>query len=169
MKLLRRLLPAPWISGLLLTAWLMLNASLSAGQVALGALLALAIPRMLRRLRPERPTLRQGQVALRLALVVAGDIVLSSIAVGRRILGPEAAIRPRFVWIPLDIRDAHGIVALAGIITMTPGTLSAELADDRRHLLIHAFDVDDEAALVAGIKKRYEAPLRVIFEAAGKP
>ena len=97
MKLLRRLLPAPWISGLLLTAWLMLNASLSAGQVALGALLALATPRMLRRLRPERPTLRQGQVALRLALVVAGDIVLSSIAVGRRILGPEAAIRPRFV------------------------------------------------------------------------
>ena len=52
---------------------------------------------------------------------------------------------------------------------MTPGTLSAELADDRRHLLIHAFDVEDEAALVADIKKRYEAPLRVIFEAAGKP
>ena len=44
-----------------------------------------------------------------------------------------------------------------------------EVADDRRHLLIHAFDVEDEAALVADIKKRYEAPLRVIFEAAGKP
>ena len=52
MKLLRRLLPAPWISGLLLTAWLMLNASLSAGQGALGALPALALPRMLGRLRP---------------------------------------------------------------------------------------------------------------------
>jgi multicomponent K+:H+ antiporter subunit E len=80
------------------------------------------------------------------------------------VLGPEHLVQPRFVWVPLDIRDAHGIVALAGIITMTPGTLSAELADDRRHLLIHAFDVEDEAALVADIKKRYEAPLRVIFE-----
>ena len=76
-------------------------------------------------------------------------------------------IQPRFVWYPLAIRDPHGIVALAGIITMTPGTLSADLSDDRRHLLIHAFDVDDdaaEAALVADIRARYEAPLIEIFE-----
>jgi multicomponent K+:H+ antiporter subunit E len=50
---------------------------------------------------------------------------------------------------------------------MTPGTLSADLSDDRRHLLVHAFDVDDDAAqaaLIAGIKARYEAPLKLIFE-----
>ena len=50
-------------------------------------------------------------------------------------------------------------MALAGIITMTPGTLSAELSEDRRHLLVHAFNVDDEPALIAQIKARYEAPL----------
>jgi multicomponent K+:H+ antiporter subunit E len=80
------------------------------------------------------------------------------------VLGPEHLIQPRFVWVPLDIRSPHGIVALAGIITMTPGTLSAELSDDRRHLLVHAFNVVDEAALVADIKTRYETPLREIFE-----
>jgi multicomponent K+:H+ antiporter subunit E len=47
---------------------------------------------------------------------------------------------------------------------MTPGTLSAELSADRRHLLVHAFNVDDEAGLVAQIKARYEAPLKEIFE-----
>jgi multicomponent K+:H+ antiporter subunit E len=47
---------------------------------------------------------------------------------------------------------------------MTPGTLSAELSPDGRHLLVHAFNVDDEAALVAQIKARYEAPLQEIFE-----
>ena len=56
-----------------------------------------------------------------------------------------------------------GIVALAGIITMTPGTLSAELSPDHRHLLIHAFNVDDEAALIATIQSRYDAPLMEIF------
>ena len=65
---------------------------------------------------------------------------------------------------PLAIRDAHGVATLAGIITMTPGTLSADLTDDRRYLLVHAFNVDDEQALVASIKERYEAPLREIFE-----
>jgi multicomponent K+:H+ antiporter subunit E len=47
---------------------------------------------------------------------------------------------------------------------MTPGTLSAEISDDSRHLLVHAFNVDDEAALIADIKARYEAPLMQIFD-----
>jgi multicomponent K+:H+ antiporter subunit E len=38
------------------------------------------------------------------------------------------------------------------------------VSEDRRHLLVHAFNVDDEAALVAEIKARYEAPLMEIFE-----
>lgn len=45
---------------------------------------------------------------------------------------------------------------------MTPGTLSADLSDDRSHLLVHAFDIDDDAAqatLMANIQQRYEAPL----------
>ncbi len=157
------LLPAPGVSIALFVAWLMLNASLSAGQLILGMSLALAIPWSLRRMRPQTPTLARPEVALRLALVVAKDIVVSGLGVARRILGPEAAIRPRFVWLPLAIRDPHGIAALAGIVTMTPGTLSAEISPDRRHLLIHAFDLEDEAALVADIRQRYEVPLRAIF------
>ena len=64
------------------------------------------------------------------------------------------------------ITDPHGIVVLAGIITMTPGSVSAELSPDRRHLLIHAFSIDEAGALIATIKSRYEAPLRQIFEGA---
>ena len=55
------------------------------------------------------------------------------------------------------------ITALASIITLTPGTLSAELSEDRRHLLVHGFNLRDPAATVAGIKARYEAPLQEIF------
>jgi multicomponent K+:H+ antiporter subunit E len=158
------LLPAPLISLLLLLAWLALNGAVSAGFVVLGTALALAVPWFTERLRPDKPKIRRWGLVLRLATVVLKDIVLSNIEVARRILGPESALQPRFVWVPLDIRDPHGIVALAGIVTMTPGTLSSDLSDDRRHLLIHAFNVSDEAALVADIKTRYEAPLQRIFE-----
>ena len=163
-RALTALLPSPLISAWLLAVWLMLNGSVSAGQVVLGAGLAVAVPWFTERLRPDKARLRRGDVAVRLGAVVLKDIVLASFEVARRILGPEAAIRPRFVWVPLDIRDPYGIVALAAIVTLTPGTLSSDLSDDRRHLLIHAFNVDDEAALVAGIKARYETPLRRIFE-----
>jgi multicomponent K+:H+ antiporter subunit E len=163
-RLLAALVPAPLISAALLATWLLLNGSLSAGHIVLGVALAIVIPWFSERLRPDRARLKRPAVALRLAAVVAKDIVLSNIEVARRILGPESAIRPRFVWVPLDIRDPHGIVALAGIVTLTPGTLSSDLRDDRLHLLVHAFNVGDEAALIAEIKTRYEAPLMEIFE-----
>lgn len=159
----RSLLPAPLVSATLFVAWLLLNQSLSVGHMALGALLAWALPWILERFREDRPRIRRPGAIVRLGAIVLYDIVMSNIEVARRILGPESAIRPRFVWVPLDIRDPHGIAALAGIITMTPGTLSSDLTDDRRHLLVHAFNVDDEVALVESIKTRYEAPLMEIF------
>jgi len=160
----KRWLPAPLLSATLFAVWLLLNNTVDAAHLVLGALVAIVVPWFTERLRPERPRIRRPLVILRLGLVVLWDIVMSNIEVARRILGPEAAIRPAFVWLPLDLTDPHAIVSLAGIITMTPGTLSAELSADRRHLLVHAFNVDDEAALIAQMKARYEAPLKEIFE-----
>lgn len=160
----KRWLPAPLLSATLFAVWLLLNNTVDAAHLVLGALVAIVVPWFTERLRPERPRIRRPLVILRLGLVVLWDIVMSNIEVARRILGPEAAIRSAFVWLPLDLTDPHAIVSLAGIITMTPGTLSAELSADRRHLLVHAFNVDDEAALIAQMKARYEAPLKDIFE-----
>lgn len=159
----RRLLPSPLLSAALLLVWLLLNDTLAPGQLLLGALLALALPPLTDRLRPERARLRRPLRAARLLVVVLVDIVLANIEVARRILGPESVLRPRFVWLPLDIRDPYGIAALAGIITLTPGTVSSDLSADRRYLLVHAFNCDDPAALVASIKQRYERPLMEIF------
>ena len=165
MKTLRsRLLPAPVLSLVLWVSWLMLNESVSAGHLLLGAALALVVPWFTERYRPDKPALRGALTACRLTLVVLADIVKSNLIVARQVLGPESCVRPAFVWVPLDIRDPHGIVALAAIITLTPGTLSSDLSEDRRHLLVHALHVDDAEALVADIKQRYESPLREIFE-----
>jgi multicomponent K+:H+ antiporter subunit E len=158
-----RLVPAPVLSAVLFIAWLLLN-GVAPAQLALGAALALAIPWLTERVRVDRPRLSAWPTAVRLGFVVLVDIVVSNVRVAGLILGPEARISPRFVWVPLSIRDPHGIVTLAGIITMTPGTLSSDLADDRRHLLVHALNADDDALLIATIKERYEAPLMQIFE-----
>lgn len=158
-----RLLPAPLLSLVLFVGWLLLNGA-SAGHAVLGAVLAVAIPWFTERFRPDRFRLRAWSTLATLAAVVLWDIVVSNVQVAGLIIGPERRIQPRFVWLPLDIRDPHGIATLAGIITMTPGTLSADLTDDRRHLLVHALNVADEVELIATIKSRYEAPLRRIFE-----
>ncbi len=157
-------LPHPWFSAVLWLVWLALHNTVAPGQVVLGGVLAVAIPWATTRVAPGRwPSLHRPGVAARLALIVLADIVASSIEVARRVLGPEAAIRPGFIEVPLVLTDDWAITLLAGIITMTPGTLTADVAPDRSHLLVHALHIDDAAALVASIKSRYEAPLQEIF------
>lgn len=160
----RHLLPHPWLSLVLWIVWLALNNSVAPAHIVLGAVLALLIPRAATHLADgEWPTLHRPGTALRLALIVLRDIVVSNIEVARRVLGPAAAIRSGFVKVPLDLTNDWAITTLAGIITMTPGTLTADVAADRSHLLVHALHIDDADALVASIKSRYETPLKEIF------
>ena len=160
----RRLLPHPWLSVVLWLVWLALHNTVVIAHVVLGGVLALLIPWATTSLAPGAwPALHRPGVALRLALTVLADIVVSNVEVAQRVLGPEAAIKPGFIEVPLALTDDWAITLLAGIITMTPGTLTADVAADRSFLLVHAFHIDDAQALVASIKARYEAPLLEIF------
>jgi multicomponent K+:H+ antiporter subunit E len=159
----KRILPYPLRTLCLLACWLILNQTLHPAHWALGALLGIVLPLALAALTPRVTTLRRADLAMSLLGVFLKDIVIANLEVARRILGPESAIRPRFVWVPLDITNPQGIAVFAAMITMTPGTLSVDITPDRRWLLVHAFNVDDEAALVRDVQQRYERPLREIF------
>jgi multicomponent K+:H+ antiporter subunit E len=161
---LKRLLPHPWLSLVLWLAWLALNNTVAPAHIVLGAALALVLPLAGIHLTDGTwPHLHRPDLIVRLALAVLYDVVVSNVEVARRVLGPESAIRPGFVRVPLDLTDDWAITTLAGIITMTPGTLTADVAEDRSYLLVHALHVDDADAIVASIKSRYEAPLKEIY------
>jgi multicomponent K+:H+ antiporter subunit E len=161
----RRWLPAPLLSAALATMWLALNRSVSPGHVLLGVLLGLVLPWLFAPLRPRPGPLRRPWVLVRLVLRVAADVVLSALGVARGVLGAHRqAPRARFVRVPLDLHDVHGLAALAVIMTVIPGTVWAELAPDRSALLLHVFDAVDDAVFVDHFKARYERPLLEIFQ-----
>lgn len=142
--------------------WVLLN-GFSAGHLLLGLLLAWGIPRLLPPPVLPSPRLAAPLTAAKLAALVLHDIVKANLEIAVRILGPESRIRPAWVWVPLDIESPQGIALFASIITMTPGTLSCEVSEDRRWLLVHAFHAEDPQAVAAEVKARYEAPLMEIF------
>jgi len=159
----KNLFPTPLLSLAVALVWLLLVGTVAPVHLLTAAVLAVLLPRVAQRLLTDKGRMARPLLAAALFLRVLGDIVVSNIEVARRILGRESKIHPDFIWIPLDIRNPYGIATLAGIITMTPGTLSSELSLDRRHLLVHCFHLEDAAATIAHIKQRYEAPLREIF------
>lgn len=159
-----RFLPHPLLTPILAVLWLLLNNSLASGHVVLGLLLGWAIPWFTLRFWPERVRIHRPFKFLRFLTVVLYDIVMANLIVARRILGRPEHLRPAFVSVPLDITSDLAISLLANTICLTPGTVSARLAPDRRCLLVHGLHVPDANELVATIKARYEAPLREVFE-----
>ncbi len=161
----KRLFPAPWLSLSLWALWLLLNLSLSAGNLLLGAALGFLAPLMFAPLRPLPIRIRRPGVILKLFFLVGRDVVVSNIAVAWGVLtAGKKPPRSRFIKIPLDLRDANGLAALSMITTVVPGTIWSELALDRSVLLLHVFDLDDEATFIEHFKTAYERPLMEIFE-----
>lgn len=159
------LLPSPWLSLGLLGGWMLLARSFSPGQFLLGLLVAWLMPRLMTPLRPRPGPLRRPGVLLRLILKVGGDVVLSALQVTAGIWrGRRQPPRGAFVTVPLALRDEHALAALAMISAVIPGTVWSELAPDRSALLVHVFDLDDEAAFIQQFKADYERPLQEIFE-----
>ena len=72
-------------------------------------------------------------------------------------------MQPNWVNIPLDLRTPEAIAVLASTITLTPGTVTADLSEDGTSLLVHALDAPDPDAVRDEIKQRYEARLMEIF------
>lgn len=161
--LFRRLIPAPMLSVTVLAFWVLMSDSFTLGQILLGMVLGVVVPLFAARLDREFARIGSLRPIPELVLVTLWDILVSNIRVAIQVLGPERRIHPGFIWLPLDIANIHGIAALTSMITLTPGTVSAALSDDRRYLLVHVLHLDDPEELIRQIKTRYEAPLMEIF------
>lgn len=162
----KRLLPYPFTSAVLAAGWLLL-AGFSVAHLILAVVVAILLPRFTQRFVDEALGHARSAGALlraaRFALLVTWDIVVANVAVARLVLGPPGRLRPAYVEVPIELEQPLAISLLASIITMTPGTVSSDLSDDRRRLLVHVLDAPDAAAVVAQIKARYERPLMEIF------
>lgn len=160
----RRLLPHPVLSVTLAVFWVLLVNDFSLGSIVLGVIIGIAVAKLLSSYWPDRPKLRNPRMMLEYALIVLWDIVLSNIQVAYLILFRRGgSLRSKLVTIPLDLTSPEAITTLAGTITMTPGTLSADLSADGKALLVHCLETDDPAGTVATIKHRYERRLKEIF------
>ena len=161
----KRWLPAPWLSLGLFGGWLLLTRSGSIGQVLLGLLVAVVVPLLAAPLRPRPGPLRRWALLARLIARVGLEVVRSALEVARGVArARRQPPRGAFVVIPLELRDVHALAALAMISAVIPGTVWAELAPDHSALLMHVFDLGDEAEFIAHFKRDYEHPLKEIFE-----
>ncbi len=80
--------------------------------------------------------------------------------VAARMLSPNMRLRPGIIAVPLDLERDWQITLLANLITLTPGSLSVDLSEDRRVLFVHLLELDDPEAARREIKDGFERRIR---------
>lgn len=162
----KRWLPSPIMSFVLLLFWLLLNESLEPAQILLGAMLAVVVPLLTRPLQPlAYPRIAKPFLLLHLLSMALIEIIRSCFNVSWLILSSRRdKLNSQFIRIPLDIRNPYGLALLSCLINSTPGTVWVEILPDNYELSLHVFDLHDEQWWINTIKTQYEKPLIEIFK-----
>ncbi len=159
----RRLIPHPGLSVLLVIVWVLMANTLTVGGLLLGIVIGILLPIFTAPFWPGRPDVRYRAGLAYIALVL-WDIVVANFEIAAIILfRRNRDLRPAWLSIPLDLHTPEAITVLAGTISLTPGTVSSDVSACGKYLLVHALDAADPDAEIARIKLRYEARLKRVF------
>ncbi len=90
------------------------------------------------------------------ALYFLWELVLANLRIAYDVVTPTHHMRPGVIAIPLDAQTDAEITTLANFITLTPGTLSLDVSEDRKVLYIHAMYIHDLEELRREIKSGLE-------------
>ncbi len=143
--------------------WALATGSLSEVNLVVGFLVGMAV------LHVVGGALGDTRYAVRFfrAVGLAGfflfELAMSSVRVAIDVLKPEMTMTPAVIAVPLDVRSDAEITLLANLISLTPGTLSLDVAADKSCLYVHAMYGDDPEAVADEIKRSFERRIQAVF------
>ena len=148
---------------LLAVDWAFVSGSFSALNLALGfALGSIALWVIRGQVATEGYFSRTRRVAS-LALLFFYELFMSAVKVATTVMKPDMQLKPGIFDYPLQVDRDFEIVLLANMITLTPGTLSVDVSEDRSTLYIHALDCSDVEATRRDIAEGFERKIMEAF------
>jgi multicomponent Na+:H+ antiporter subunit E len=147
--------------------WMALTGDFSLGNFILGFVLgsvALWVSHPSGEAAPLVFYLRKTILWIRFLGFFAMEILLASLRVSFDVITPRHYMRPAVLAIPLDLETELGITFFANVITLTPGTLSLDVSNDRKTLYIHAMYVDDVQKFKSDLKRKFERRIMELLQ-----
>jgi multicomponent Na+:H+ antiporter subunit E len=94
------------------------------------------------------------------ALVLTGyfikELFISNFRVLWDVITPGHISRPGIVGVPLDAQTDLEILLVANLVSLTPGTLSIDVSEDRKTLFVHVMFLEDVEEIRLSIKNGLE-------------
>jgi len=150
------------INLLLALAWGAVTGSFTLLNLAFGFVIAAVALWIIREQFDTAVYIKRAVNVTGLILLFLKELLVSAFRVAVIVLKPTSSYQPGFIAFPLSTDRNAEIALLANMITLTPGTLSVDVSDDKSTLFIHCIDVPDTEALKSDIAEGFE---RKIMEA----
>ncbi len=151
------------INILLALAWGAITGSFSEVNLAFGFVLGLGALYLIREQVGTKAYFQRFGKGVGLAALFVYELVLSAWRVAVIVLQPKIELQPGIIALPLTVDRDFEITMLANLITLTPGTLSVDVSEDRKTLFIHCIDVPDPQATIDDIKNGFERKILEVF------
>lgn len=151
---------------LMALAWVALTGAFTLGNFATGLVLAYLVLVLVDG-KKGRP-MGYGQRVWLLVKFIAfflKELVISNLRVAGWVLTPQLTMRPAVVAVPLTITTDAQITLLANMITLTPGTLTLDVAGDRSCIYVHVIHMEDLEGFRAEIKQGFEQRILEVWSA----
>ena len=84
------------------------------------------------------------------------ELFISNFRVMWDVITPRHISRPGIIGVPLDAKTDLEIMLVANLISLTPGTLSLDVSEDKTTLYVHVMFLDDVEEACRTIKEGLE-------------
>lgn len=158
------MIKARFLSNLLLSfIWLAVTGAFTFENFIFGFLLSFALMWLITTNRREDKYFYRGPKLIAFIFFFLYELIKANIQVAYDVITPRYYMKPGIIKIPLTAKTNLEITLLANLITLTPGTLSLDVSDDRQVLYVHAMYVSDKEAFITSIKNGFERRLLEIL------
>lgn len=147
------------LNNLLTFVWVALTGSFTLFNFVLGFVLSFLVLTRIYREKHERRYFRVVPEAIGFFFFFLWELIKANIEVAYDVMTPSFFMTPGIVRVPLDVRTDFEITLLANLISLTPGTLSLDISEDRTVLYVHAMYLGDKEEFINGIKNGFERRL----------
>lgn len=153
-----------FLSNILLTfIWVALTGDFTFSNFFFGFLLSFFILRMVISGASRAKYFRIAPKVIAFIFYFFKELVKANVQVAFEVMTPKFRMTPGIVAFPLEASSDIEISILANLISLTPGTLSLDVSDDRKVLYVHSMYIKDRETFIAGLKNGFEKRLLEIL------
>lgn len=139
--------------------WMFLQNDWTLGGLIVGFVLGMLIVGAFRRFFSTPFYMRKVWAIIRLVLLFIKELFLSSFTVAWQTVSPKLNFRPGIFAYSTELESDWEVTLLACLISLTPGTLTLEVSQDKRSLYIHAMDIKDVDEHIEQIRNTFETAI----------